>query len=344
MPFVFIVGTLFGSFFNVCIYRIPTGQSLSLPGSYCYACGVPIRWFDNVPIVSYFLLRGRCRSCRTPFSPRYALIELLTGLLFLAVFLQYRFCWPMLTYLAFTGLLLVATFTDFDHWIIPDRISWGGAALGLLLALALAFLPPVEPGRWIVAHAGPAPAGSWWGPLANALVGAAAGGGVLWTIGVLGSLAFRTPAMGLGDSKLLLVIGAFCGWQIAILSIFLGSVFGTVQGLWILLADRLDRRRASENSQDEAARGLQDIEALLDDDSEAARRRGWTFGVREKAVLTRILAAPRRAPRRRRHLKFGPHLALAAWLLMLFERPVMAMLIEYFAPLTETFQYGGMRL
>ena len=302
---------------------------------------MPIRWFDNVPILSYLLLRGRCRSCLTPFSARYALIEFLTGLLFLAVFLRYGFCWPMLTYLAFTGLLLVATFTDFDHWIIPDRISWGGAALGLVLALALAFLPPVEPDRWIVAHAGPASAESWWGPLANALVGAAAGGGLLWTIGVVGSLVFRTPAMGLGDSKLLLVIGAFCGWQIAILSIFLGSVFGTVQGLWILLADRLERRPTPDEAPDDPARSIQDIEALLDDDSEAARQRGWTFGVREKAVLTRILAAPRQTLRRRRHLKFGPHLALAAWLLMLLERPVMALLIEYFAPLTDTFRYGG---
>jgi leader peptidase (prepilin peptidase)/N-methyltransferase len=338
---LFVLGALFGSFFNVCIYRMPVGQAITMPRSYCYSCGTTIRWYDNVPIVSYFILRGRCRTCRAPFSIRYAIVEFLSAVLFLAIFWQYRFCWAMPTYLAFTGLLVIATFTDIDHWVILDRISVGGAAAGILLALALAFVPPVDLRSWIVAHAGPAPDNSWltgtsrltwWSPVVNSAFGALSGSGLLWFIGFVGSIAFRKPAMGLGDVKLLALIGAFCGWRIAVLCIFLASLFGTVYGLGAILWDRRRRAAAEAASQEteDPEKRLQEIKALLDDDSGAAKRRGWTFSAEEKVALTRILSAPpAEAVPTRHHLPFGPHLALAAWLLMLFEPQVMGWLRAY---------------
>lgn len=336
-----LLGLLWGSFINVCIYRIPTGQKLTMPNSYCYSCGSPVRWFDNVPVLAYFWLGGRCRVCRSPFSIRYALIELLTGLLFLAIFLQYRLCWAMPTYLLFTGLLLVGTFTDFDYWIIPDRVTLGGAAMGVALALILAFVPPVEPETWIVAHAGPIAATPfvWWGPVVNSIVGALAGAGVLWTIGFIGSIVFRKPAMGLGDSKLLLAIGAFCGWKIAILSIFLGSFFGTFHGLTNLLMDLMDNRRkktapapeetAESEERSERVRRLTEV-LHRGETPEGQEESVPLFAPQEQAVLTWLIAEPPTPRPIRRHLMFGPHLALAAFLLMLFEPSVMAWLGGYF--------------
>jgi leader peptidase (prepilin peptidase)/N-methyltransferase len=335
-----LLGLLWGSFINVCIYRIPTGQKLTMPNSYCYSCGSPVRWYDNVPVLAYFWLGGRCRVCRSPFSMRYALIELLTGLLFLAIFLQYRLCWAMPTYLLFTGLLLVGTFTDFDYWIIPDRVTLGGAAMGVALALGLAFLPPVEADRWIVAHAGPIPATPfvWWGPVVNSIVGALAGAGALWSIGFIGSIVFRKPAMGLGDSKLLLAIGAFCGWKIALLSIFLGSFFGTFHGLAYLLMDLRDnRKRKAAQASEEAARSEERAERVRQltevlhrgDAPEGQTEANPDFTSQEQSVLTWLVSEPP-APRPvRRHLMFGPHLALAAFLLMLFEPTVMRWLGGY---------------
>lgn len=331
--FFLVLGLLFGSFFNVCIYRIPAGQALSFPGSHCYSCGTPIRWYDNLPVLSYLLLRGRCRVCRAPFSPRYALIELLTGVLFCTVFLRYGLCWPLLGYLALTGLLLIATFTDVDHWIIPDRITWGGAAGGVVLALVLTFLQPA-PAQWLVGHAGPFALGPWWAPAANSLVGAAAGAGVLYGIGAIGTVVFRKPAMGLGDSKLLLMIGAFCGWKIAVLCIFLASVFGSVQGVWLMVANRLDARRMPLPAQPDAAATVEEMQTLLS--AEAGQSQEATGAVpftdEEKAVLARCLTTPPPPPGPRRHLKFGPHLALAAWFLMAFEKPAMRWIANHFYP------------
>jgi len=337
-PFHAVIATLFGllwgSFINVCIYRIPTGQKLTMPNSYCYSCGSPVRWFDNVPVLAYFWLRGRCRVCRSPFSIRYALIELLTGLLFLAIFLQYRLCWAMPTYLLFTGLLLVGTFTDFDYWIIPDRVTLGGAAMGVALALVLAFVPPVDPDTWIVAHAGPIPATPfvWWGPVVNSIVGALAGAGALWSIGFIGSIVFRKPAMGLGDSKLLLAIGAFCGWKIAVLSIFIGSFSGVLHWLLFILPMSLleNRKRKAvvpedtEHPQERAERVQLLTQSIQGDNTpEGQEPSSRSFTPQEKSVLMWLVSEPPVPRRVMRHLMFGPHLALGSFLLMLFERPVM---------------------
>lgn len=324
-PMLFIWGALFGSFFNVCIYRIPSGQAIGTPSSHCYACGTKIKWYDNVPLFGYLILRGRCRTCRTPFSIRYAMVELLNACLFLAVFLRYGYTWATLAFLVFTGLLLVATFTDIDHWIIPDRISYGGALIGIGLALGMAFLTPRETHAWIVAHAGPISPDPWhwWGPVVNSIVGALSGAGLLWVIGLIGSLIFRMPAMGLGDSKLLLCIGAFCGWQVAILCIFLASFFGAAHGLVLILIKKFGNKPPLPPAKD-----TEEIDALLDDESEAAAARGWTYSDGEKQVLKDILSGKSHVPARRHHLPFGPHLALAAWILMLFEEPCVRWFAE----------------
>ena len=134
LSMTFIWGACLGSFFNVCIYRIPLGLSLSFPGSHCYRCGHPVRWFDNIPLLSYWILRGRCRHCGATFSIRYFVVELLTALLFSLCFYKIGYSLAFLPALILVSLLIIATFTDLDHWIIPDRISLGGLAAGLLLA------------------------------------------------------------------------------------------------------------------------------------------------------------------------------------------------------------------
>ena len=303
--------------------------------------------------------------CKAPFSIRYALIEFLTGCLFLAVFCRYQISWAMLTYLVFTGFLVISTFTDVDYWIIPDRITKGGAATGIILALILAFIPPVDlehktpqrpatryegarfgalaahdsvgmrpakfaTGRWIVAYSGPARGNHWWVPVTNSIVGAAVGSGILWAIAIAGSFVFRQPAMGLGDVKLLVLIGAFTGWLVPTLSIFLASLTGAAYGMSRILFERIRAGATKTDAAPESAvRTLEEIEAVLDDNSESARKRGWSFSPEEKAVLTRLLSAPAEGPRRH-HIIFGPHLAMAAWVLMLFEKPVANWLAGYF--------------
>ena len=127
----FLLGSLWGSFCNVAIYRMPVGQSTVTPRSYCYSCGSMISGWDNIPLISYLILRGRCRTCRVPFSARYAGIEFISGCLYMALFVQFWFCWALPLYFVFTSLLLIATFTDIDHWIILDRISLGGFVAGV---------------------------------------------------------------------------------------------------------------------------------------------------------------------------------------------------------------------
>jgi leader peptidase (prepilin peptidase) / N-methyltransferase len=230
---VFWLGAIFGSFFNVCIYRIPKGIGLSLPPSHCYRCGQPLRWHDNIPLISYWALGGRCRYCASPYSIRYFLVELLTAGLFLTVFLRY--CSPDGNWSAvvfsgwlFISLLLIASFTDLDHWIIPDQISVGGMFAGFATAaiwpLGLAPhnplaqpIPYLELPELIL-------------PLTQSLAGAAMGYGLLWSIGALGTILFRKEAMGQGDMKLFAMFGAFLGAAnclfVFMIACMLGSVFG----------------------------------------------------------------------------------------------------------------------
>ena len=200
-----LFGAIFGSFLNVCILRLPSEQSVVSPGSRCPKCGYVLKWYDNIPIGSWLLLGGKCRGCKAPISAQYPLIELTTALIWAA------FTWllgPSLELFraaVFCTLLLGIAMTDAREYIIPDEFSLGGLAIGLLFAI---------PGGFHV--------------IGDALLGAAVGFGVLLLVAVAGKAVFKEEAMGGGDIKMMAMVGAFTGWTGVLLTIFLGSLLGTL--------------------------------------------------------------------------------------------------------------------
>lgn len=220
---VFLIGACWGSFLNVCIYRIPEEKSVVKPRSNCPVCHTLIAWYDNVPMLSWLILRGRCRTCKTRISPRYFLVELLTAVLFLWVWLRYGFEWVTPIYWLFFFGLILATFIDFDHFIIPDRVSIGGMLLGPILCVLVPALQGEE---------------AWWPALRASAIGLAAGYGSLRLVGILGTWLFKKDAMGLGDVKLLGAIGAFLGWKSVIFVILVSSLLGSVVGLSLIVLGR----------------------------------------------------------------------------------------------------------
>lgn len=208
---VFLLGACLGSFFNVCIYRIPAGVSIVSPPSRCPHCGTLIRWWQNVPIVSWLLLRGKCSVCKEKINVRYLIVEILTGLLFLKIYVMFAFQPATLVFWAFASVLVVLTFIDLDHQIIPDVISLPGIILGF----ATVSLTPL----------------SW----SNSLFGILLGGGSLWLIAIIYELLTKTEGMGGGDIKLLAMIGAFLGWKAIFPVIFISSCLGTIIGIPIML-------------------------------------------------------------------------------------------------------------
>ncbi|HEY8240829.1 MAG TPA: prepilin peptidase [Kiritimatiellia bacterium] len=216
---VFFFGACIGSFLNVCIYRIPLDLSVVKPRSRCPKCETPIAWYDNVPMLSYVILRAKCRHCGVRISARYFFVELLTALLFLLVWQLHGMTVQTPAYWIIMAGLVVAMFVDFDHMIIPDRISLGGMAAGLAFSAMAPSLHGVETTLQSLAQSG---------------IGLAAGSGSLWLVGVIGKLAFKKDAMGLGDVKLLGGLGAFLGWQAVIFIILISSVLGSVAGLFLI--------------------------------------------------------------------------------------------------------------
>ena len=219
LPFLILItifGACVGSFLNVCIYRIPEEKSVVFPRSHCPQCGQTIAWYDNIPILSYFLLRGRCRNCRQSFSPRYAVVEALTALLFALTWITHGPTPVMLIHLLVISGLILATFVDLDHMIIPDRVSIGGMVLGILFSVAVPALHGEADSLMALRHS---------------LIGLVAGAGSLWLVAELGKMAFKKDAMGFGDVKLLGAIGAFMGWEGVLFTIMLSSLAGSVIGL-----------------------------------------------------------------------------------------------------------------
>ena len=222
-----VFGAMTGSFLNVCIYRIPAGRSIVFPGSTC-ACGRPIPFYHNIPILSWLILRGKASCCGAPFSVRYPAIELLTAVLFFWVWSIY----PPVVALAgmlFVAFLICATFIDLDHMIIPDRFSIGGMVIGVALSTFIPSIHAIE-GLPVVSHIQSG---------ITAIVGALVGAGLVYWIAVLGEIVFRKPAMGEGDVKFVGFIGAFCGWQGAAFAMFGGALVGTAVLLPCLLLGRL---------------------------------------------------------------------------------------------------------
>lgn len=220
---VFLASACLGSFFNVCIWRMPRHESIAWPGSHCPGCGHPLGLFDNIPVLSWLFLRGRCRYCRKPITPRYLVVELLTAFLFTALVWWHGPTPLALAYVVFSGMLVIGTFIDIEHYILPDRITLGALAAGLL-ASAL----------WPALHG----ASSWRDGLLASAAGAALGGGLLLLVGFVGKLALRKDAMGLGDVKLLAAIGAILGWKAVLFTVLVSSLSGTLAGVVLMACGR----------------------------------------------------------------------------------------------------------
>jgi len=200
-----LVGACVGSFLNVCIYRWPEGLSVVRPRSRCPSCETPIRARDNIPVLGWLLLRGKCRECGTRISIQYPLIELTTASLWVAAVLRHGFGWQALSSALFFTLLLGIALTDARTYIIPDQFTLGGLVMGLALAFAPGGISPLQ-----------------------SVLGAGLGFLLLWLIAVLGEALFRKPAMGGGDIKMMAMVGAFLGPPGVLLTIFLGALAGSV--------------------------------------------------------------------------------------------------------------------
>ena len=221
--FIFIFGCIVGSFLNVCIVRMPHERSIVKPASHCPRCKKPIAWYDNVPLVSYLVLGGKCRHCKAPFSFRYFIVETLTGIVFLLFYFYYGMNILIVPYLFMTCCFIVATFVDFAHRIIPDEVSVGGMIAGLIFSLCIPEMHRILPSYpFYLAHVK---------SLGLSLLGVLVGGGSIYAMGMLGDFLFKKESMGGGDVKLLAMIGAFLGWEAAILTFFIAPVFGAVFGI-----------------------------------------------------------------------------------------------------------------
>lgn len=206
-----ILGAIVGSFLNVCILRLPKEESIITPGSHCPHCKNPIKFYDNIPLISYIVLKGRCRRCNGPISFQYPLIEGITAISSLLLFLRYGFSLIYLVYFSFLAALIVITVIDLYHQIIPDIISIPGVGVGLLTSL-------INPENTFI----------------NSLIGMLLGGGSLFFVATLYQWLFKREGMGGGDVKLLAMIGAFLGWKAVILTILFSSFIGSIVGIIIM--------------------------------------------------------------------------------------------------------------
>ena len=232
-----IAGLLLGSFLNVCIYRMPRDLSVVRPRSFCPACGHPIAWYDNVPVLSYFFLNRRCRHCRQPIPIRYPVVEALTAILFFVIVKAVGPSAMAAKLCLLVALLVGLTFADFEERILPDEFTLGGTAAGLVLS----WFVPVDD---VVAHVllpavGIRPSAPWLA-VAESALGAALPSGLLWLGGAVFEKIRHKEGLGLGDVKMIAMIGAFLGLRATLLTLILGSVAGSVVGLIYIRATKKD--------------------------------------------------------------------------------------------------------
>jgi leader peptidase (prepilin peptidase)/N-methyltransferase len=215
---VFVLGLIVGSFSNVCIYRIPRNESVIYPASHCPKCRTKIKPVDNIPLLSYILLKGRCRNCGSKISIQYPVVEFLTGLIYLTIYLIYGLSIQSLIYIILSSALIIIAFIDLQEQIIPDVISLPGIVVGLILSFIVPYISFI-----------------------NSALGALVGGGIILIIAWVGSIIFKKEAMGGGDVKLTAMIGAFLGWRYTIISLFLGFFLGALTGI-ILIMTKIKKR------------------------------------------------------------------------------------------------------
>jgi leader peptidase (prepilin peptidase) / N-methyltransferase len=229
----FLFGIVIGSFLNVCISRIPEGLSIVSPGSRCPRCKTPIKPYDNVPILGWLWLRGKCRSCALPISPMYPLIELTTGLLFIACYLSFGLTVEAFKWIVFVCLIIVLTITDLRVRILPDAINGPGFVAGLIFAW---FVPPGD-GTAILLNVrlfhGAVPEGAIG--VLDALLGAAFGSLFLWGAAALYKVVRGREGMGFGDVKMMAMVGAFLGLRGSFITILLGTLLGSILGLALII-------------------------------------------------------------------------------------------------------------
>jgi leader peptidase (prepilin peptidase) / N-methyltransferase len=211
---IFIFGLIIGSFCNVVIYRLPQGKSIITPGSGCRSCTAPIHPWDNIPVLSYLLLRGRCRACKECISPRYLFVELTSGVLYVLLWRRFGLTTPFAVYALFTSSLLIIALIDLDHKIIPNIITLPGIAVGLGLSV---WALPITP--------------------LTSLFGLLVGGALFYLIAVVSK-----GGMGGGDIKLIAMIGAFLGWPGALFTIFSGALLGSLVGMMLMLLGKKGRK------------------------------------------------------------------------------------------------------
>ncbi len=219
--FIFVFGAVVGSFLNVCIFRLPAEASIVKPRSQCPYCHHPIRNCDNIPLISFIILRGKCRDCGGKISWRYPLVELITALMAMLLFLKFSLTLSFLIFFIFTAVLIVITFIDLDHQIIPDILTLPGIPIFCLAAIFLLKIPWLE-----------------------SLLGLLIGGGILFAIAFVYELISKREGMGGGDIKLLAMIGGFLGWKSLIFIIFFSSFSGAIVGITAMIIKKQDMKYA----------------------------------------------------------------------------------------------------
>jgi leader peptidase (prepilin peptidase)/N-methyltransferase len=259
IAFIFVFGLVIGSFLNVCILRIPEDISIVAPGSRCPRCHTAIKWYDNVPVLGWLWLRGNCRTCGLAISPMYPLVELATGLLFVACYLEFGLTQTAVKWLFFTGLIIVLTITDLRVRMLPDLVNWPGFAAGVFFSTVV---PPNDGTAfwlytWLFHRVPP----GWGAGLLDSLLGAAFGSFLLWSVAAIYKRVRGREGMGMGDVKMMAMVGAFLGVRGAFLTILLGTLLGTIVGVTFIVSLYAAgwRRKLTERA---SRRGLGSVKGL----------------------------------------------------------------------------------
>lgn len=224
--FLFIMGLILGSFANVCIYRMPRDMSIIKPASHCTNCNNSIKWYDNIPVISYLFLRGKCRRCGAKISFIYPAIEILCGILFVSMYFPFGFSYILFPFCLLVFSLLVITAIDFEFQIIPDEFSF----MLMIVGLITSFFNPILGDAFLQR-------------ILNSFIGLLAGGGSLLFVAIVGKWIFKKDAMGGGDIKLMAGVGAFIGWEKVLFAIFIASVLGSIVGIILILLKKIIKKQ-----------------------------------------------------------------------------------------------------
>jgi leader peptidase (prepilin peptidase)/N-methyltransferase len=232
---VVLFGLAIGSFLTVCIVRLPQKESVIRPRSHCPDCGHVLRFWDNIPILGYVLLKGRCRDCHNRISWIYPTVEILTAVTFLLLYEKYGMQAPFFVNTVFFGMLIILVFVDLYHRILPNIITFGGILVGIVLA-------PFQSAEFLHSKGTFTVEGWYAASYINSTLGVLIGGGLLWLVAFLYLKLRRIEGLGLGDVKMMGMVGAFLGWRYAWVTIFLGSIVGVLFGGLYILLSRQGRR------------------------------------------------------------------------------------------------------